>query len=612
MQGEAFTKIASQQAAPPTCILHHDGLIQAELGAQSRDFGWRRRGRNEKDRGITRSKSDERERDGEHQPEKQQRAGESAQHSGRMHPLKLHRRLRVSTLIPCAIAACLSCAPSRPSNVVVYASGTDLESGNPLVTVHSLSRQIQRFALFVTLAQYDSALAPVPYFARRWEWNGDRRALTLHLAQNLRWHDDVPTTARDVAYTITTARDPATGYWRATDLASIDSVVVRDDSTAVVLFHAMQPEFPLVFCELPIVPEHLLSSVPHADMKRAPFDLQPVGNGPFRFVERRAGERWVFRRNDEFPTELGGPPKLSGLVVSVVDEPTTKFAGLASGDLDVAGISPTMASLAAHDRSLRVLDYPILFTTGLVFNVHKPPLDDARVRRAISLSIDRQRIVQAALAGYGTPAAGPVPPESPLSYAVTPTRDTLLADSLFDRAGWPRSTGRIRARNGARLEFDVLTVGSGDNALEQLIQADLAARGVIVHIRQVELGTFLTAARSAKKQFDVLVSGFPGDVALSFLSAMFETRQAGGALDYAGYHSPRLDSLFAAARAARTEPDRVAAWAAIQRFLGDEMPVAWIYHSRGVQGLSARLRNVVMDLRGEMVTLARWETAPSQ
>ena len=519
--------------------------------------------------------------------------------------MKLHERLRVSTLLVLSASACL--AAPRPADTVVYASGTDLESGNPLVTVHSLSRQIQRFALFVTLAKYDSLLSPEPYAARSWDWSRDRRRLVLHLVSGLRWHDGPPTTAHDVAFTIDAARDPATGYWRATDLAAIDSVVAPNDTTAEIVFASPQSAFPLILCELPILPRHLLERTPRGDMRRAAFNLDPVGNGPFRFVERKAGEVWRFARNDSFPRELGGPPRLSTFVVSVVDEPTTKFAGLASGDLDVAGISPTMAALASRDPSLRVIDYPVLFTTGLVFNVHKAPFDDARIRRAVSASIDRERIVRAALAGYGRAAAGPVPPESPLALDAKPIRDTLLADSLFDAAGWTRGADGVRQRGGRRFELDLSTVGSGDNALEQLVQADLMSRGVRVNIRQVELGTFLTQARAPQKQFDVLVAGVPGDVALAFLGAMFESRQANGALDYTGFHSPRLDSLFAAARVARSDAERVEAWRAVQRVLADELPVAWIYHSRGVQGISARLHNVVMDLRGEMVTLATWQ-----
>src|SRR5678815_2118604 len=104
-----------------------------------------------------------------------------------MHALKLHCSHRLSTpvwAIALAAAACL--APQRDPDTVVYASGTDLESGNPLVTVHSLSRQIQRFALFVTLAKYDSAIEPTPYAARSWSWSADRRELTLHLAPDIR------------------------------------------------------------------------------------------------------------------------------------------------------------------------------------------------------------------------------------------------------------------------------------------------------------------------------------------------------------------------------------------------------------------------------------------
>ena len=517
--------------------------------------------------------------------------------------------MKFTVALALAIATTVGCGPpGRPDDVLVYASGTDLESANPLVTVHPLSRQIQRYALLVTLARYDSALAPSPYAARSWTWSPDHASLTFQLVPSLKWHDGIATTSRDVAFTLLAGRDPATGYARAADLAAIDTVLTPDDSTVVVRFTSPPASFPLIFCELPLVPGHLLSNVPRSDMKHAPYNDHPVGNGPFRFVERKVGQLWRYDRNPGFPPEMGGPAALGGIVVAVVDEATTKFAGLAAGDLDVAGISPTMAALAGRDPSIRVVQYPILFSTGLVLNVHRPPFDDVRVRRAVNLSLNRERVVEVALAGFGRPAFGPVPQESPLSNTMPVARAPAIADSLLDAAGWRRSANGNRERNGKPLTFDLLTVGSGDNAIEQLIQSDLAERGVRMQIRQMEGGAFLTNARAAEKTFDALITGIAGDVSLSYLAAMFASPGKRGSLDYAAFHTAPLDSAFAATRAARTDSARRDAWFEIQRQLADSLPIVWVYHSRGVQGVAARLSHVRMDLRGELASLSEWRS----
>ena len=518
------------------------------------------------------------------------------------------RRWSRAVLRVALAAGTLACgaAPSR-DGVAVIASGADLESANPLVTVHPLARQVQRHVLFVTLARYDSALAPAPYLARRWEWSGDRRTLTLHLARGLRWHDGVPTTARDAAFTFDAARDPRTGSPRAGELSSLASALALDDTTLVLHFAAPQPALPAFICELPIVPEHLLARVPRDAMRRDAFATAPVGNGPFRFVERVAGQRWVFERNDAFPAELGGPPRLRRLVVAIVDEPATKMAGLVSGDLDMAGIAPTMASLAASDPTLRVVEYPISLSVGIVFNVHHPALADRRVREAISLSIDRARLIAAAVGGFATPAAGPVPDASPFALHDVPVRDTARADSMLDAAGWRRDASGARGR-GAPLSLELLTVGSGENVAEQLVQADLAARGIEVRIRQLEMGAFLARARATPRRFDMLLTGVSGDVALSQIPAMFDSRYRGGALDYGDFHSPALDALLARTREAASDTALGSAWRDVQGELAREVPVAWLYHARGIQGVSRRLGGVRMDLRGELATVAAWTT----
>ncbi len=512
-------------------------------------------------------------------------------------------------LLGVVIAA--SCgAPTRLSDTVVYASGADLESANPLVTVHPLSRQIQRFALLVTLARYDSALVPQPYLASRWEWSRTGDELTLHLHSNVKWHDGHRTTARDVVFTIEAARDRATGYPRYGDLANITETRAMDDSTVRIRFSSAPPGFPPVLAELPILPSHLLASVPRADMRRAPYNTNPVGNGPFRFRMREAGRRWVFERSPDFPPELGGPAKVGRLVVAVVDEPTTKFAGLVSGELAVAGIAPTMASLVSRDQSLRVISYPVLLSNGIVFNAARAPFDDVRVRKAVSEAIDRKRIIDAALAGYATPAYGPAPPDNPLALPAPPPPHA--ADSLLDAAGWTRAADGRRMRGGKILGFTLLTVGSGDNAVEQLLQSDMRAHGITMEIRQLEFGAFLSEARAKPKRFDALFTGIPGDLSLSYLAAMFDSKLSGGALDYAGFHTPELDAAFERVTAARSHEELVDAWRGVQRLLDEAMPVAWVYHSRGVQGVTARLSGVRMDLRGEMPTLANWRLAESR
>lgn len=493
---------------------------------------------------------------------------------------------------------------------MVLASGADLESANPLVTVHPMARQVQRFALFVTLARYDSALRPVPYYARRWRWSDERRALTLALEPSLRWHDGTPTTARDVAFTLESARDPATASPRAADLAWLDRVEVLDDSTLTLRARQPLPDLPAILCELPVVPAHRLAQVPRADLRRDRFATEPLGNGPFRFVERRAGQRWIFDRNDAFPASMGGPPHLGRVIVAVVDEATTKFAGLVSGELDLAGISPTMAALAARDPTLAVLTYPVTFSYAMIFNVARPPFDDVRVRQAVSAAIDRARIVRIALAGYGTPASGAVPPQHPFAIPVAVAadgrRDEAAATRLLDEAGWTRDADGLRRRGGEALRFTLLSVGSGDNALEQLVQGDLRRLGVAMEIRQMELGAFLVEARAREKRFDALVTGVPGDLSLAHLAGMFDGALRGGALDYAGFHEASLDSAFARARTASTVDAAREAWYEVQREIAAQAPVAWLYHARGVQGMRRRLEGVTMDLRGELATLAEW------
>lgn len=544
--------------------------------------------------------------------------------------LKAHRRLSLGRralaglLAPFGSVLAVACqSPADKADMagelprdslVVMASGSDLESGHPLVALHPLTRQLHRHALFVTLVRLDSLLQPVPYFARSWEWSADRTTLTLSLDFTLRWHDGVPTTADDVVFTLRAVQDSTVASPRRADLSALQSVDTLGRHQVRLTFAAPQPRLPLVLAELPLAPRHLLDSVPRDRWRQSQFATRPVGNGPFRFAARVTGRQWRFVRNTGFPASMGGPPQMAGLVIAVVDEATTKFAGLVSGDLDVAGVSPAMASLVARDSALRLLSPPVLFSNTLVFNTTRAPFDDVRVRRAFSLALGRTRIVQAAVAGFGTPASSVLPPGLPMApppaIEAPDTRRRAEAEQLLDAAGWRRSApGQPRQRNGQPLRVELLTVGSGDMAIEQLVQADLQAIGVRLELRVMELATFLSSVRGSTKTFDLALTGIPGDIGLGYLVAMFDGEQAGGALDYSGFHRPGLTAAIREAR--RTEGDAQRnAWQVVDSILMAEQPVAFLYHARGVQGLSRRLGGVTMDLRGELAFVSQWYRTP--
>jgi peptide/nickel transport system substrate-binding protein len=366
-----------------------------------------------------------------------------------------------------------------------------------------------------------------------------------------------------VAWTLNAARNAATGYPRTSELATLDTALAGDDSTAVLHWSQPQTRLPDVLTDLAILPAHLLDSVPLAHLRQAAWNDNPVGNGPFRFVSHEPNRRWVFRANSDFPEILGGRPRLDRFIVVVVDEPTTKLAALTSGELDFAGIQPAHAEFVARDSNLAVVSFPLLWTEGIVFNARRPPFDRREVRRRVSDAIDRQELVDGYIYGFGTPALGPVPPTAP-GYV-----PASLASA--------RPTGV-----GTRTSFELLTVGSGEAALEQMLQARLRQAGFDVTIRQLELSAFLGRVYGARAGFEAAVLGIAGDPGLGYLKPL-------AAL--AGFRAP---------------DDPVAA----QRLFADSTPVAFLYHSRGLQGMNRRVRGVRMDLRGELPTVHDWWVAP--
>ncbi|MCC7053444.1 MAG: hypothetical protein IT355_09255 [Gemmatimonadaceae bacterium] len=502
------------------------------------------------------------------------------------------------------LAACAGSA--RSADTIVIATGTDLEGMQPLTTVHPLSRQVQRYLVFTPLTRLSATLTPEPWAARSWSWSADRTQLVMLVDTTLRWHDGIHVTAGDARFTLQRALDPATGYARRGDLQAITRLDSRGRDSLVITFARPQADVPLVLAELPVLPEHRLHGVAPEALRRDRFTVAPVGSGPYRVVQRDAGRRWVLQRVDTFPARLGGVAATRTLVVAVIDEATTKVAGLVSGALDIAGVNPATAALVRRDPTLRLLDYPTFFSNWLLFNPACAVVSDVRVRRAISLALDRRRIVDAGIGGFGVPSAAP---SADLASDTTPAQPAS-ADSLLDAAGWTRTGQDTRRRGAAPLVIEMLTVSTGDNPVEQLMQADLRARGIDLRIATRDMGALLANARVRAPSHCAVYTGVAGDPSRSQLGALFDPAAAGGALELGAARPAALGPLFGTLRTSSDTVAHRAAWAGVRRILADSVPGTVVFHSRGVQGLTRRLQHVTIDLRGELYSAARWTLAP--
>ncbi|MEX0912573.1 MAG: ABC transporter substrate-binding protein, partial [Gemmatimonadota bacterium] len=271
-------------------------------------------------------------------------------------------------------------AEERFGGTAVMASISDIPDISPLTSTETLASEMQQFILFLPVIQYDENLQPIPALARSWEVNADTSTLTLHLRDDVYWHDGVKTTAYDLAFAYEKATDPETGfpntafwtYYGAGE--AVDSFTFRVE---------MQPhaEFMDPWRTFPAVPRHILEGVPSAELRQHPFSTrQPLGNGPFRFVNRVDGQSWTFEANPDFPEELGGRPYLDRLVFRSIPEPTTLLTELLTGGIDfLTAPPPQQAQQIESDPSTRLISYMDRAFVSIGWNQRREPFGEVGV-----------------------------------------------------------------------------------------------------------------------------------------------------------------------------------------------------------------------------------------
>jgi peptide/nickel transport system substrate-binding protein len=467
---------------------------------------------------------------------------------------------------------------------------------NPIVAATDVDADVARLA-FSGLTRYDQTGAIVPDLASTFRTESNGRIWTFDIREDANWHDGQPVMADDVVFTVKLLQDR--GYVGPYSDA-FRGVIVERIALRTVRFTLPDVYGPFAdSTTVPLLPSHILGSVTYAELSRQPFNLSPIGTGPFRVFEVDT-RQIVLLRNDDFyrARPARGRPYLDKVVLRFYPDTTEALLALSRGEIDgVGGLSSQDAERARSLKRVVLYSLPTDNFVSLFLNVRpeKMVFRDRQVRQAIATAIDRGRVLQLAADGRGT-VADEFVPSSSWAYVKDVTRYKTSreeAAALLDAADWKDHDGDgIRDKGGQKLAFTIATSDEpARTAAATQIQRDLNAVGMSVTVKSMPFGQLVDSV-ARQRAFDALlveiaVSGDP-DPYTFFHST--EVNDPGH--NFSGFSTLAIDRNLEAARRTFDEAARRELYAPVFQAISKEVPVVFLYfsdylyaQSRQVQGL---------------------------
>jgi len=266
--------------------------------------------------------------------------------------------------------------------------------------------------LFATPLRFDENWNPQPYLAKSWSVSDDGLSVTLNLVEHATFHDGVPITSKDVAFSIDTIK---ANHPFKTMFGAVEAVETPDEHTAVIRLSQPHPALLLALSSQlgSIIPEHIYGD--GQDAKSHPRNSENVvGSGPFKLVEFVRDQHIILERYEDFFIE--GRPYLDKLVMRIIKDPSARSLGRENGEIHLSAFESTpqeilhpnrVPHLTATDQGYAAIG-PI---TWLAFNTKKEPTSDVRVRRAIAYAVDRNFLINAVMQGTSRPAYTGIHPQ---------------------------------------------------------------------------------------------------------------------------------------------------------------------------------------------------------
>ncbi len=347
---------------------------------------------------------------------------------------------------------------AEPGGVYTEAAVGTVQNLNPVLPESTTASDINRL-IFSGLTRYNSRRQLVPDLATSWGVSGDGKTYTFHLRHGVKWHDGVPFTSADVAFTLTAIQNPDSRSPLASSWQGV-TVATKDDYT--VAFTLPQPLNSFMdSTTVGIVPRHLLESVEPSLLREAEFNQHPIGTGPFQIKTFAPSAKEI-----ELTANAGyffGRPKLDGFDFKFYDTAQDTLTAYAAHQVTSPGrILPELQSETKDEAGLTSYSFTLPEEETLFFANNDPVLSDKNLRGILSRSLDREKIMSQADGGQGVVLTQPLLPGQ-LGYTnkyVPAQLGPAAARAALDAAGWLQASPVVTRTHGTtKLQFKPGEVG---------------------------------------------------------------------------------------------------------------------------------------------------------
>lgn len=451
-----------------------------------------------------------------------------------------------------------------------------------------------------------------PNLATSWAFSEDNRTLTFHLRANARWSDGTPVTAEDVAFTFRVQKDRRLP-WSGQEIKDfIENVEVVSPTEVRFHFSRTYPYQLMDANDGHIVPAHVWGKIPLEQWTHTDFSRSLVTSGPFRVGAHVPQQALTLARD---PAYWDQPkPYLDRVVFKVIPDVGQQLSQLLAGMVDVVlMVPPREAHEVRRHPNLELVEIPSRVWGFVGWNNRRPPLADRRVRRALSLGINRQAIVETVYWGFARLARGPIPSTmwaanrnlKPLPY------DPAQAESLLEAAGVRDTNGDgFREWEGKPWSIELLypSVNPLRAQAAAMIQADLAKLGISVRPTPMEFTAMM--ARQEAGDFDAVLSAWEEATKVDMTSLWVTPSAAGGSNNFIGYSNPEVDHLVAQAREENDLDKAKVYWDRAQELIVEDQPVTFLYESVQLVGISRRIKGANINPASVFFNLPEWYVHP--